>query len=468
MIDGETDILNLSSEAQKKQFYLQQNLSYDLVKMRRTKATLWSKMKTKRNLSFGSTRNSSNANPKLGPGTYNPKAFQAHYKTFKQSPAFLSKDKKGLFVGMMMGDLPTKDQDNLQYLVDLEPGPGSYHNEKFTSSFRKAAVSTKASISSRSNMNIKGSRKNSGLQKKGKTVVGTFSREKKVLGSEIPSGNPLIGPGKYHPDRLDSSTLIKQSFNHAKVPFFTKSPRQFSDIKDPKKEKPKPENLGAKLDLLISERRAEEAKIRREQNLIRKRVGARMLIDKEKDVNRFYKEELKRERSKSPGPGTYDLRAQKSLSTKGGVFGSSNRLGQIPELKQKQWNPAPGYYDVPHKSLSYDLAKRKEKVSFHQSAFGCNQPRFSYQKGASLSERRRRRLGDAKNSHVDGDTEEQKLREVVKQLFKKGPKTKTYGKEGFGLRVRRGRSVGVQFGREVIPQFFCKIGSFDGFLLIFS
>lgn len=361
-------------------------------------------MKGKRELQFGIQPIKKTYN--LDPGHYNPKHFfTPQYKAkLKHSHSFGSKQKKGLFLNMFLGDIGLSESQELKYVASLEPGPGSYKIEKF-SDFSKIEKKL-------------GNVKNKGKKwyRKGYSFGGDKLRYDLTLNK-----NYNIGPGSYELTRGEG--WHKPSFNKKKD--------FFSSSKTEKKEKSNENYLYRIKDYIKKESKRQTAHLKR--SMIREKKVQKLKKDmlKIKLKQKLAKIKKKNRNPTLPGPGTYDLKRSKTVE-KCAPFKSKVKRDMF-DFEDNDIPPV-GQYSIDEDTIEKRMKNKQKLDNWVNRPFGENSPRFK---------KKKEKIGDVRKK--DGIIEA--AREIFGYNVDDMKKVMPLGEKELGA------GSGYQFSREVTKQF---------------
>lgn len=340
----------------------------------------WSKDKKKRKLEF--PLQSTTASIGLGPGSYNPKIYTPRYKLKEKGSAFTSKDKKGIFGELIVGRVEKeKLAKNLQYIVDLEPGPGAYYSEKNSSCFHK---------------------KFDRLRRYQDFQLGDVRFKEKLVMNNL-------GPGHY--EIKDDWVWDKRKEKKRKnVPFNSSAEKKSMFLKS-NKDVPGPSYISK----MSINPKFEKAKKKKEYLISIKQQSLKTANEQRELLHKPFRDKFKAEKEKTPGPGEYNLeRKNRGKLREDPVFRSSTEKLTVFRKDLKEKAPPVGYYLVENNSLATKLKKDRdylERVKLPAKlGFNNRQPRF----GKSEEKNFYRKLLELKQSL----TAEQKMAKVIRKLYK--------------------------------------------------
>ena len=333
-----------------------------------------------------------NTGPKVGPGSYNPKKkVDPRYKKHLQTSAFASDSNKGVYGSRSVGKKLNESDivKNLQYLVDMEPGPGSYCDERHFTSFRKKFRKSKK------------------------------YEDFRVAQPRFKTDNQgtILGPGEYQM----KDQWVRASHNRAKIAFNSNAEKLslFEIIE--KQKVPVDDRM---LYRMVNKKIREKAALRKKKFLLEKRKARiRDNLEEENRVHAQFRKQLLKERERSPDPGEYFSLQQKprKKATNASFKSTSRRMGWVPKTTAES-SPPPGYYLVTNGTLADKLSKEMKKIkNVSGFSFSSRRPRFATQLSTT----------DSRGFHDHLMTDDEKMVSVVQQLYK-GPDVNGKG---------RGRSV---------------------------
>lgn len=376
----------------------------------------WSKEKPKRELEF--PLQSTATSTALGPGSYDPKKYSPGYKNKEKGSAFSSKDKKGLFGELLIGKLEKqKMAQNLQYIVDMQPGPGAYYSEKNSSSFHKKFDRLR--------------------------LYQDFQLGDVRFKNKDKSNN--LGPGYYSLKDDWICDQEKQNKNNGKTPAFNSSEKNRNIFMKVDKDIPGV-NYVSKLE---NDPKVRKALNKKNYILAIKQRNLQDTNNQKEILHKPFRDKIQEERNKSPGPGDYNLEEIRKFGDKPDpVFRSLTDKAIAFKSVEKKKAPPPGYYLVENGTLASKLKKDKEYLDKaklpKKMGFDKREPRFGHEVEKNIY----KKLLELKESL----SAEEKMAKIVRKLYK-GNVIYTTSKD-FYKPEKDGDEKGVlRYEKEVKPSF---------------
>ena len=342
--------------------------------------SIWSKMKSKR---MEYLKNNNLEHTHLGPGYYNPSyEKQPNFKKMIPSSSFSSETPKNrLSFGTSRSMV--EDPTDLNYIANLEPGPGAYQDNENLSSFKKAKENRKIEIF-----------------RLGET------RFKSKRDDRHTSYN--AGPGAYsvrqHPE--------PRSYNKAK----RKAPFNINELRKPRdyhKIISDSDAFSLRKLRLENDRKIELAKDRKTKLLRQKQKEIRKMLDYHDRAFDFVKKELEIEKQKAPGPGQYHKEMVVSThKIKNSAFKSKqSRTLFKKEIQDAKEKPGVGAYEM----TKNDIKSRIEDLKLisndeRNGPFLNTGPRFDQE----TEEAPLRRLEFLKNEI----TQEENMSDLIAEFYR--------------------------------------------------
>lgn len=358
--------------------------------------------------------------------THYVKPMKAKLKNQTNTRAFKKEGKKPSYPlpsGIVRASVK-KYMDNLQEIINQQPGPGAYYDEKKHSSF-----TTKS--------------------KRVRNHKDVFSLQPERFEDNPFKQSMSPGPGAYNQNQNDDVGFNKYKLRKGKeVPFNSNAPR----LKEPRKNEfgeidqdyilPGPGH-SANFD---EDPRMIMAELRKKNQLQQKSEHIRK-TQREKDLAFGpFRKKLRRERTKVPDPGLYFK--SKSVEKKAGAgVNFKSKTSKLTVFEQKKGQiPPPGYYKQDSNTIAQHLVHPALKVNKEVDVcFNSHAPRFDYNKKPNLYSQ----LKKVKQALTD----EEKMLKVVQNLYKAGLTGQKFtGKEGvyytnpfeeFNLGTRAGINQGL-------------------------
>lgn len=332
------------------------------------------------------------------------KQMEAKKKHTSHTRAF-KKDNKKPSYPLPSGIVRASDQkymENLQAIVDQEPGPGAYYDEQKYSSFNKSFKRLKY----HEDFSLK---------------VDRFTAPEDEKSTCQP------GPGAYNQTQVKDVGFNQfENRKGVKVPFGTNEPRlkelrknEFGEI-DEDYISPGPghsSNLDKDPKMIMAELRKQDI-LRQKSHSIKQNLS-----EKDEAFGPFRKK-LKRERSKIPGPGLYhkNNNVRKEGCTGANFRSKTSRLKVFDDKKGKI--PPPGYYRQDANTIAQNIVHPALRVNTDvEVSFNSHASRFGYNKKPNIYSQ----LKKVKQALTD----EEKMLKVVQNLYRSGKMGVKYGgKEG--------------------------------------